>query len=33
MGVRPVIVRTLDIGGDKPPSYIELDEELNPFLG
>lgn len=33
MGERPVIVRTLDIGGDKPPSYIEFDEELNPFLG
>lgn len=30
---RPVIVRTLDIGGDKPPSYLEFDEELNPFLG
>lgn len=33
MGERPVIVRTLDIGGDKPPSYIEFGEELNPFLG
>jgi len=30
---RPVIVRTLDIGGDKPPSYIPFDAELNPFLG
>lgn len=30
---RPVIVRTLDIGGDKPPSYIPFDTELNPFLG
>lgn len=30
---RPVIVRTLDIGGDKPPSYIPFDEEMNPFLG
>jgi phosphotransferase system enzyme I (PtsI) len=30
---RPVIVRTLDIGGDKPPSYIQFPDELNPFLG
>lgn len=30
---RPVIVRTLDIGGDKPPSYLKFDPELNPFLG
>jgi phosphotransferase system enzyme I (PtsI) len=33
MGDRPVIVRTLDIGGDKPPSYLKFDPELNPFLG
>ncbi|GAB4471319.1 MAG: phosphoenolpyruvate--protein phosphotransferase [Anaerolineae bacterium] len=30
---RPVIVRTLDIGGDKPPTYLDFPEELNPFLG
>jgi phosphotransferase system enzyme I (PtsI) len=30
---RPVILRTLDIGGDKPPSYLKFDAELNPFLG
>lgn len=30
---RPVVVRTLDIGGDKPLSYLPLPEELNPFLG
>lgn len=30
---RPVIVRTLDIGGDKPPTYLKFEEELNPFLG
>lgn len=30
---RPVIVRTLDIGGDKPLPYINLDPEENPFLG
>lgn len=29
----PVVVRTLDIGGDKPPTYLEFPEELNPFLG
>jgi phosphocarrier protein FPr len=33
MGDRPVIVRTLDIGGDKPLPYIHLKPELNPFLG
>ena len=30
---RPVIVRTLDVGGDKPLSYIKMAEESNPFLG
>ena len=33
MGMRPVVVRTLDIGGDKPPSYMPFPEEMNPFLG
>jgi phosphocarrier protein FPr len=33
MGSRPVIIRTLDVGGDKPLPYIELGEEANPFLG
>ena len=33
MGTRPVIVRTLDIGGDKPVPYIRLRPEENPFLG
>jgi len=28
-----VVVRTLDIGGDKPIPYLELPEEENPFLG
>ncbi|HCJ11214.1 MAG TPA: phosphoenolpyruvate--protein phosphotransferase [Clostridiales bacterium] len=30
---RPVIVRTLDIGGDKPVSYLPLQKEDNPFMG
>src|SRR5690625_6497767 len=33
MGDKPVVVRTLDIGGDKELSYLELPKELNPFLG
>jgi phosphocarrier protein FPr len=33
MNTLPVIVRTLDIGGDKPLPYIQLKPELNPFLG
>ena len=28
-----VVVRTLDIGGDKPIPYLELPKEENPFLG
>jgi phosphoenolpyruvate-protein kinase (PTS system EI component) len=30
---RPLIVRTMDLGGDKPPSFLEFPHELNPFLG
>lgn len=30
---KPVIIRTLDIGGDKKLPYLEMPEELNPFLG
>jgi multiphosphoryl transfer protein len=30
---RPVVFRTLDIGGDKPASYIQADPEMNPALG
>lgn len=33
MGDKPVVVRTLDIGGDKELPYLELPEEMNPFLG
>lgn len=29
----PVIIRTIDIGGDKQPAYFDLPEENNPFLG
>jgi fructose-specific PTS system IIA-like component len=32
-GLRSVIIRTLDIGGDKPVSYLDLPAEANPFLG
>lgn len=30
---KPVIIRTLDIGGDKPLPYINMAPEENPFLG
>ncbi len=33
LGDRPVIVRTLDAGGDKELPYAGLGEEANPFLG
>ncbi|WP_294729452.1 phosphoenolpyruvate--protein phosphotransferase [uncultured Faecalibaculum sp.] len=33
MGGRKVVVRTLDIGGDKKLSYYTFPEEMNPFLG
>ena len=33
MGERPVVIRTLDIGGDKKLPYLPLPEEMNPFLG
>jgi len=29
----PVTIRTMDIGGDKALSYMDLPEEENPFLG
>lgn len=32
-GNKPVILRTLDIGGDKSIPYLELPREENPFLG
>jgi phosphoenolpyruvate-protein phosphotransferase (PTS system enzyme I) len=33
LGDKPVVVRTLDIGGDKELSYLNLPKEMNPFLG
>lgn len=30
---KPVVIRTLDIGGDKELPYLDLPAELNPFLG
>ena len=33
MGGRPVVFRTLDIGGDKALSYFPVQHESNPFLG
>ena len=33
MNNKPVVVRTMDIGGDKHLPYLPLPEEMNPFLG
>jgi phosphocarrier protein FPr len=33
LGGRPLIVRALDIGGDKQVAYLNLPHEANPFLG
>jgi len=30
---KKIVIRTLDIGGDKPLSYLSLPKESNPFLG
>ena len=30
---QPLVIRTLDVGGDKPLAYLPLGEEDNPFLG
>ncbi|MGX7013331.1 phosphoenolpyruvate--protein phosphotransferase [Vagococcus silagei] len=30
---KPVVVRTMDIGGDKELPYLKFPEEMNPFLG
>ncbi len=33
MGDKPVTIRTMDIGGDKNLDYLNLEPEMNPFLG
>jgi phosphocarrier protein FPr len=33
LDTRPLIIRTLDVGGDKPLSYFKVAPEANPFLG
>lgn len=32
-GKKPVVIRTMDIGGDKEVSYLDFEKEMNPFLG
>ena len=32
-GEQPVVLRTLDVGGDKALPYLDLPQETNPFLG
>lgn len=33
MAGKPVVVRTMDIGGDKNLPYLQLPDEMNPFMG
>jgi phosphocarrier protein FPr len=33
IGAKPICVRTLDVGGDKPLSYLRIPAESNPYLG
>ncbi|MDD2534877.1 MAG: phosphoenolpyruvate--protein phosphotransferase [Eubacteriales bacterium] len=33
LGGKPVIIRTMDIGGDKSVDYLNIEKEENPFLG
>ncbi len=33
LGDRPLVIRTLDIGGDKSVNYLPMNKEENPFLG
>jgi phosphocarrier protein FPr len=33
VGDRPIIIRTIDVGGDKPLPYLPIGHEENPFLG
>ncbi|HLR20645.1 MAG TPA: phosphoenolpyruvate--protein phosphotransferase [Tissierellaceae bacterium] len=33
LGDKPMVIRTLDVGGDKEIPYLNLPKEMNPFLG
>ena len=33
MNGKPIVIRTLDIGGDKELPYFNMEPEMNPFLG
>lgn len=33
MGDKPVVIRTIDLGGDKKTPYLKIKEDLNPSLG
>ena len=33
MNNKPIVIRTLDIGGDKELPYFDMEKEMNPFLG
>ncbi|HBF0194521.1 TPA: phosphoenolpyruvate--protein phosphotransferase [Clostridioides difficile] len=33
MDGKPIVIRTLDIGGDKELNYLSMEPEMNPFLG
>ena len=33
MNGKPIVIRTLDIGGDKELPYFNMEHEMNPFLG
>jgi len=33
LGNKPLILRTMDVGADKPPAWLELEHETNPFMG
>ncbi|MDR1135776.1 MAG: phosphoenolpyruvate--protein phosphotransferase [Clostridiales Family XIII bacterium] len=33
LGSKPLIIRTLDVGGDKEIAYLGIEKEANPFLG
>lgn len=33
LGKKPLVIRTLDVGGDKEIPYLNIPKEMNPFLG